>query len=123
MVQVYPIIEDGIRTYLRDGHPTQVEVDSSGWYAWLQTASVFTFRSGEGDFTVRKERAGNRRGEPYWRVYLNRGGKLHRAYLGKSEEMTLYAFGAISPVLAAQHTGGSPRRVQLQPAWRRLSSR
>src|SRR5260370_32239145 len=94
MVQVYPIIEDGIRTYLRDGHPTQVEVDSSGWYAWLQTASVFTFRSGEGDFTVRKERAGNRRGEPYWRVYRERGGKLQPAYRGKAEGLPHEHLGA-----------------------------
>src|SRR5258708_1276084 len=123
MAQVSPIIQDEILTYGGEGPPTKVEVDSSGWYAWPQTASVFTFRSGEGDFTVRKERAGNRRGEPYWRVYRKRGGKLHRAYLGKSEELTLERLGAIATGMADQHTGGSPRRGQEQPAPRLVSPR
>jgi len=66
MAQISPIIQDGILTDLRDESPIQIVVDSSDWYAWLQTASTFTFRGEEGLFTARKERAGNRRGSTYW---------------------------------------------------------
>ncbi len=62
MALISPIIQDGILTYLRDESPIQIVVDSPNWYAWLQSASTFTFRSEEGFFTARKERAGNRRG-------------------------------------------------------------
>src|SRR5260221_14742498 len=89
MAQVSPIIQDGILTYQEDGHSAQIAVDSPCWYAWLGVASTFTFRGEEGLFTAHKERAGNRRGNPYCRAYCNRKGKLHRAYLGRSQEWTL----------------------------------
>jgi LuxR family maltose regulon positive regulatory protein len=89
MAQSPPIIQDGILTYLWDGSPVQIVVDTSDWYVWLQTASTFTFRGEYGRFTAHKERAGNRRGRAYWRAYRTWQGKLHRAYLGKSEELTL----------------------------------
>ena len=47
------------------------------------------FRSKEGHFTARKERAGNRRGETHWRAYRKRGGKLHQAYLVHSQPSRL----------------------------------
>ncbi len=39
MAQTPPIIQDGVLTDLRDGSPVRIVVDSSDWYAWLQTAS------------------------------------------------------------------------------------
>ncbi len=98
-----PIIQDGILTYQQDGHPAQVVVDTSDWYAWLQTASTFTFRGKHGSLTARKERAGNRRGRPYWRAYCTRQGKLHRVYLGQSEELTLDRLKAVAAVLSDPH--------------------
>jgi hypothetical protein len=50
---------------------------------------TFAFRSAFGTFTARKEQASNKRGGWYWRAYRKREGKLHRVYLGKSEEVTL----------------------------------
>src|SRR5258708_17617031 len=111
-----PIILDDTLTYQQDNSTAQMMVGSASWYAWLETASTFTFRSVEGNFTARKERAGNRRGEPYWRAYRKRGGKLHRAYLGKSEELTLERVRAIAAVLASQNAGGSPLSGQEQTA-------
>jgi len=105
MAQVSPIIQNGVLTDLRDGSPVQIVVDSSDWYAWLQTASTFTFRGEEGRFTAHKERAGNRRGEAYWRAYRKRDGKLHRAYLGKSEELTLERLQSVALVLASKGEG------------------
>src|SRR5215467_15852029 len=105
MAQISPIIQDGILTDLRDGSPVQIVVGSSDWYSWLQTASTFTFRGEHGSFTAHKERAGNRRGEAYWRAYQKRGGKLHRAYLGKSEELTLARLQAVAVALASKGAG------------------
>jgi predicted ATPase/DNA-binding CsgD family transcriptional regulator len=105
MAQVSPIIQDGILTDLRDESPVQIVVDSSDWYAWLQTASTFTFRDEEGSFTAHKERAGNRRGRAYWRAYHTWHGKLHRVYLGQSEELTLERLRSVAAVLASKGTG------------------
>src|SRR5258708_2418575 len=105
MAQVSPIIQDGILTYLRDGSAVQIAVDSSDWHAWLQTALTFTFRSEAGSFTAHKDRAGNRRGRAYWRAYRTWQGKLHRAYLGRSEELTLERLQSVAAVLANKGAG------------------
>jgi len=105
MAQTSPIIQDGILTDLRDGSPVQIVVDSSDWYTWLQTASTFTFRSEHGTFTAHKERAGNRRGSAYWRAYCTRQGKLHRAYLGQSEELTLERLKSVAGALGSKGAG------------------
>jgi len=109
MAQISPIIQDGMFIDMRDGSPVQIVVDSSAWYAWLQTASTFTFRGEEGLFTAHKERAGHGRGRAYWRAYRKRGGKLHRAYLGQSEELTLERLQVVAVVLASKGAEeGSP---------------
>jgi len=111
MAQVSPIIQDGILTDLRNESPVQIVVDSSDWYAWLQTASTFTSRSEGALFTTHKERAGNRRGRAYWRAYRTWQGKLHRAYLGQSEELTLERLQAVAGALASKRAGGGPLDV------------
>jgi hypothetical protein len=112
MVQTSPIIEDGVLTYQQDGHTTQLVVDSPDWYAWLQTASTFTFCSEHSSFTAHKERAGNRRGRPYWRAYHTWKGKLQRAYLGQSEELTLARLKAAAVVLSDSYTGTDVHATQ-----------
>ena len=102
MAQTPPSIQGEMLTYQQDGQSAQVTVDTAGWYSWLETASTFTFRSEHGTFTAHKERAGNRRGGTYWRAYRKRHGKLHRAYLGKSEELTLERLKTVAAVLAGQ---------------------
>src|SRR5258707_1594274 len=111
MTLTSPIILDETLTYPQGDSTAQVMVGSARWYAWLETASTFTFRSGQGHFTARKERAGNRRGEVYWRAYRKRGGKLRRAYLGKSEELTLERLRAIAAVLAGQAPQEDPSQA------------
>jgi phosphohistidine swiveling domain-containing protein/Mrp family chromosome partitioning ATPase len=106
MAKSPPIVKDGLLTYLEGGSSAQVEVDSADWYTWLETASTFAFRSAYGSFTARKERAGNRRGSLYWRAYRTREGKLHRAYLGKSEELTFERLSAAATALAGQGKDG-----------------
>ena len=102
MTQTLFILQGETLTYQQDGQNIQVVVDTASWYAWLETASTFTFRSDYGSFTARLERAGNKRGGQYWRAYRKRHGKLHRAYLGKSEELTLERLKEVATVLASQ---------------------
>src|SRR6266481_4228155 len=106
MALTSPIILDETLTYPQGDSTAQVMVGSARWYAWLETASTFTFRSGQGHFTARKERAGNRRGKPYWRAYRKRGGKLHRAYLGQSGELTHARLHATAPMFEGHAAGG-----------------
>src|SRR5215471_21552859 len=100
MARTPPIVEDGMLTYSQDGQAAQLAVDTPDWHTWLGTASMFTFRSGTETFTARKEQAGNKRGGQYWRAYRKRNGKLHRAYLGKSEDITLERLNATASALA-----------------------
>src|SRR6266571_7420334 len=100
-----PLVEGHTLTYQQSGHPAHLLVDTSEWYAWLSTASSFTFHSEQGTFTVRKERAGSRRGGEYWKAYRKRHGKLYRVYLGKSEELTLEQLESVAVVLASKGEG------------------
>src|SRR2546421_6508951 len=49
-----------------------VPVGSPTWYAWLEQAHSFSFRSDAGTFTAHKARASNRRGGWYWYAYCHR---------------------------------------------------
>jgi predicted ATPase/DNA-binding CsgD family transcriptional regulator len=100
-----PCIQGNILTYQQSGQPAHLLVDTSGWYAWLEAASTFTFQSEHGTFTARKERAGSRRGGAYWKAYRRRHGKLYRAYLGKSEELTLEQLKSVAVVLESKGEG------------------
>ena len=102
MAQTPPSIQGEMLTYQQDGQSAQVTVDTAGWYSCLETATTFTFRGEQGSFTAHKEQAGNKRGGAYWRAYRKRHGKLHRAYLGKSLELTLERLQKVASVLAGQ---------------------
>lgn len=80
---------NGCLVYEQQGQNVVVLVDTPSWYAWLETATTFTFTCDEGIFTARKAPAGNRRGGWYWRAYRRRRGQLSRCYLGVSTNLTL----------------------------------
>ncbi len=62
-----------------------IEPNSNVWFEWLfSIPRSFHFKGKSGHFTARKE---VRRDETYWYAYL-KAGKLHKAYLGKTEELT-----------------------------------
>src|SRR5947207_9282165 len=105
MTSTPPLIQGNRLIYHQSGQPAQLMVDTPDWYAWLRTASIFTFHSEHGTFTARKERAGSRRGGEYWKAYRRRQGKLYRAYLGKSEELTLEQLQSVAVVLASKGAG------------------
>jgi predicted ATPase/DNA-binding CsgD family transcriptional regulator len=65
-----------------------VIVGSDAWYTWLasESARSFTFRSQLGTFTARREQ---KRNGWYWYIYRKQQGKLHKAYLGRANELSL----------------------------------
>jgi DNA-binding CsgD family transcriptional regulator len=88
-------------TYSQDGQKVIIQVGNASWYAWLETATTFTFSSEEGTFTAHKARASNKRGGWYWRAYRRQHGHLSRFYLGKSTDLNLQRLGEAAQHLAA----------------------
>jgi predicted ATPase/DNA-binding NarL/FixJ family response regulator len=63
-----------------------ITIGTPAWYSWLEQHRSFSFETPCMTFTARKEQ---RPGGWYWYAYRRSQGKLHTAYLGKSEELTL----------------------------------
>jgi len=93
---------DGTVLVNRDDAARSLTVGSPAWYAWLEDATTFAFSSADGSFSAHKERSGQRGW--YWRAYRKHKGTLHRAYLGKSTDLTLDRLHAIASELAHRAT-------------------
>src|SRR5258708_16823981 len=104
------VVQDGRLVYEQDGQRVTATVDSPSWYAWLETATTFTFACEEGTFTARKARAGNQRGGWYWRAYRRQHGRLSRCYLGISANLTLPCLCEAARRLAARSEGTPTRK-------------
>lgn len=102
--QATALVEGEVLSYQRDGERYELRVGTPAWYAWLQTAMCFRVRSPFGTFTLRREQAGNQRGNWYWRAYRRRNGKLYRVYLGTAEEVTLEQLKTAAARLSAPDT-------------------
>src|SRR4051794_30353996 len=63
-------------------------IGSPEWYRWLadEQQRSFVFACADGSFQARKER--KQRGGCYWIAYRRAHGKIHKRYLGKSEELS-----------------------------------
>ncbi|HLL98501.1 MAG TPA: LuxR C-terminal-related transcriptional regulator [Rubrobacteraceae bacterium] len=89
MARHTPYVEDGVlHVHERPGVP-RVVVGSPSWVGWLTDPSSrsFSFRGPSATYTARKERRA--RGGEYWVAYRRHGGRLHKAYMGKAEDLTL----------------------------------
>jgi LuxR family maltose regulon positive regulatory protein len=93
------------------GGAAPIAVGSPAWFAWLEQASLFAFRSGAGSFTARRE--SRARGGGYWRAYRTVAGRQGRAYLGRATDLTIERLRAA----AIQLAGAAP-----EPAASRASS-
>jgi predicted ATPase/DNA-binding CsgD family transcriptional regulator len=102
MARTTPTVHNSRLFYQRDGQDCQLVVGTPDWYAWLDTATSFAFRSTQGSFTARKERSGNKRGNWYWKAYTRRDGRLLHAYLGKTETLTVEHLRAVALELAQE---------------------
>jgi hypothetical protein len=67
--------------------PRRIRLGTAAWWAWLETATAFSYRPLHSHYalTVRKEK---RRHGCYWYAYLKVDSKLHNAYLGRSQALT-----------------------------------
>jgi predicted ATPase/DNA-binding CsgD family transcriptional regulator len=110
-----PLVQFDSLRYQQDGQQYMLKVGTPEWYAWLNEFPMFAFRGEYGSFTARKELAGNRRGGEYWKAYRTRNRKLHRAYLGKSEALTLERLNEIAFALESEtvNVPGHPTRPAL----------
>src|SRR6476619_6670192 len=90
---------DGATLVLPESDASPITVDTPAWFAWLEQATTFAFRSASGRFTARKERQA--RGGGYWKAYRTAHGTLHRVYLGKAQDLTLDRLNHAATMLAA----------------------
>ena len=84
-----------------------IAVGTPAWYAWLEEATSFVFRSRHGTFTAYKERRGPT--QEYWKAYRRRAGRLQRVYLGKSGELTLDRLNAVAAELGNKTSASAAR--------------
>ncbi len=101
MARSTPVVRDSVLFFQQAEQMRTLSVETPEWYAWLAKERLFAFECDTGSFTARKERASNGRGSWYWRAYRKQAGKVRRAYLGKSEELTQQHLQAIATKLAA----------------------
>src|SRR2546425_487357 len=83
-----------------------IQVGSADWYAWLNEAATrsFAYHSAQGFLTARRER---RQGAWYWYAYRTRNGQLHKAYLGKAEELTALRLNHVAAMLSVESVAGT----------------
>src|SRR6516162_5286346 len=82
------VVQAMLLTFQQDGGEARASVGSAAWFRWLEQATSFTFRDEAGHFTAQKTRAGNQRGQPYWRATRRLHGRLASYYLGPAVRLT-----------------------------------
>src|SRR5215472_11491915 len=95
-----PTVQHETLVYQQGGQEQVLTVGTPSWFAWLETASTFSFVSERDLFTARREQSGHKRGGWYWKAYRKQHGKLSSRYLGKSETLTLARLQAVAQALA-----------------------
>src|SRR5215813_6689867 len=90
MARTTPHIRNGILAIQEGTQEHTVLLESGQWWDWLNAESqrTFYFENALGSFTARRE---YKHGGWYWYAYRKHADKLHKAYLGKSEALTLKA--------------------------------
>lgn len=107
MAHRIPTVRDGcLQDLTTNGTLAEtIVVGLAEWYAWLVHHRSFCFEADCTAFTARKEQ---RPGGWYWYAYRRKQGKLHSAYLGKSEELTLERLSSVAEVLERAHERDGP---------------
>src|SRR5919112_590390 len=100
MTRRIPQVADGVLHFLDPSGGPEIAVASPSWIAWLTDPETrsFSFQSPSCRYTARKEHRS--RGGEYWIAYRKQGGKLHKVYLGKAEDLTLARLEDVAAVMA-----------------------
>lgn len=93
-----PTVQDGI-LWIHGEETASIPIESPQWNGWLIHHKHFKFQGNAGHFTAQRE---TRQGSDYWYAYRRRNGKLHKAYLGKSTEVTLVRLEEAAASLAGK---------------------
>ncbi len=91
------IAKDG---FLKNGSES-FQIGSNLWFKWLSNAKKFSFKCNSGGFVAQHE---TRRNRSYWYAYKRRDKKLYKAYLGKTEELTLARLQQVGSFLQGKET-------------------
>jgi predicted ATPase/DNA-binding CsgD family transcriptional regulator len=102
MARATPRIRDGTLVAYDGGVSNTIRVGEVDWWRWLDApgSTHFRFEQGADAFTARRER---REGGWYWYAYRKRNGRLRKAYLGRTADLTADHLSAVAATLA--HTG------------------
>ncbi len=94
--------------------PFPVVVGTDAWYTWLidQHIQSFSFKHPLGTFTARRER---KRHGWYWYAYSKRAGRLRKAYLGKTEKLTLERLNAVAVLIGQGNNDDGPQAHPDEP--------
>lgn len=107
------VIDEHLQPFVEmEGSQPGIRVGSASWYAWLNDLDrrSFAFRSAQGTLTARRERHhGN--SNWYWYAYRTRRGQLHKAYLGRSEELTAERLRGVAATLTREKTTGEEQEL------------
>ncbi len=97
-----PSVVDGLLREPSTGAPDGVPVGSPAWFGWLRStpSRSFSFRSPAGAYTARKER--RQRGGDYWIAYRWVGGRQHKMYLGRPDDLTAERLTQVAGTLAGR---------------------
>ncbi len=100
MARITPSVINTILSYQLGAQDCIIHVGSQQWWEWLADEHTTTFRFADtvGSFTARHEL---KRGGWYWYAYRKREGRLHKAYLGKAEELTPERLAHVAATLAS----------------------
>ncbi len=103
-----PRVAEGELQLNEAGRRPAIRVGSAAWFAWLRRddAGSFAFVGPGGTFTARREHRA--RGGAYWTAYRKHGGRLHRVYLGKADQLSLDRMDAAAAALAKPGGKGAP---------------
>lgn len=102
MARATPMVRQGQLAWSEAGVDHVMVVGTSDWYDWLASATTFALQSESGSFTARKERG--QRGGWYWKAYRTRRGVSYRAYLGKTQDLSLDRLEQVARALAQHAT-------------------
>ncbi len=97
----------------RSGEDRSIVPDCPDWFVWLGERSSFAFHGQSGSYTARLEAV--QRGERYWYAYRRTSQKLHKKYLGKTNELTIARLEQVARLLYAAPGSALPQE-QPMPA-------